>query len=505
MRIAGFLLLFSTLWADSGHLKSLLSSLDPLSVSQHLAFYNLYSETPEGQKALKHAWHLLSGGKVSSTPLQLPSLDIQAIISLITRDSHLPPPVLSEEQLGAILSLASKLSNRFLPGHQVWTKQELLALPTEHVDLGRGLLLYQFDEDRGKIEQYEALLDLMALQILARLPSTATSYDKIREINRFIFEEMHFRFPPHSLYAKEIDLYTFLPSVLDSREGVCLGVSILYLSIAQRIDLPLEIITPPGHIFVRYREGLRVTNIETTARGIHLPSEVYLGIETRRLAQRTMKEVIGMAFVNEASVAWTQEKYDKSVELYLKAAPFLPDDPLHKFLLGLNYLFLGKKSEAKKLLKPLQKFTYDHAVSAETIPDDYFAGRINADGIKAVFQHVDSNRASIVKKQKELLETLRRYPRFRAGLFHLAITYLQLGRMTEAKDILEKYHALDPNNASVEYYLAISSLERYDYLSAWKYLYKTEELLTAREHKCRALRGLKDHLRRLCPPSAAPN
>ena len=77
-----------------------------------------------------------------------------------------------------------------------------------------------------------------------------------------------FRFPPHSLYAKDIDVYTFLPSVLDSRRGVCLGVSILYLCLAQRLDLPLEAMTPPGHIYVRYGEDL---NIETTARGIDVP------------------------------------------------------------------------------------------------------------------------------------------------------------------------------------------------------------------------------------------
>ncbi len=73
--------------------------------------------------------------------------------------------------------------------------------------------------------------------------------------------------------------------------------------------------------------------------------------------------------------------------------------------------------------------------------------------------------------------------------------------MTEAKEVLEKYHALDPHNANVEYYLSISSVERYDYLSAWKYLHSTEQLLEAREHKCKALRGLKDHLRRTCPTS----
>src|SRR6202044_1243325 len=123
----------------------------------------------------------------------------------------------------------------------------------------------------------------------------ATPQQKIDAINSFIFEEMGFRFPPHSRYAKDIDIYTFLPSVLDSRRGVCLGVSILYLCLAQRLGLNLEMITPPGHIYIRYHEGENIINIETTCRGIHMDSEDYLGINTRCLQMRNIKEVIGLA------------------------------------------------------------------------------------------------------------------------------------------------------------------------------------------------------------------
>ena len=141
-------------------------------------------------------------------------------------------------------------------------------LAPEEIDLSRGLLLFQFDdkeEVQEEIKQYEAILDIMALQIAARLSPHPTDEEKIEAINHFIFHEMRFRFPPHSLYAKDIDLYTFLPSVLDNRQGVCLGVSILYLCIAQRLELPLEIITPQGTSTSAMQEKTTVINIETTA------------------------------------------------------------------------------------------------------------------------------------------------------------------------------------------------------------------------------------------------
>jgi len=499
LQFIAYLLFFSSaLWGD---LKTLLSSLDPLSVSQHLAFYDLYSDTPEGKKALSHAWNLLTQGKVklSTKELKLPPLDIEAVVAMVTRQSFDPPVKLSEEQLLAIDEISRGLKNRQMQGYQIWTKAELLRLDPQEIDLARGLLIEQFNENREEIRQYEANLDLMALQILARLPQTAKPEDTIREINRFIFQEMKFRFPPHSIYAKEIDLYTFLPSVLDSREGVCLGVSILYLSLAQRIGLPLEIITPPGHIFVRYREGVRVINIETTARGINVPSDAYLGIDTRYLQERNLKEVIGLAFVNQASVAWGQNDHAKAVELYEKAEPYLRGDPLLNLLLGFNYLFVDRKGDGKNLLEPLRDFTFDHAVSSETIPEDYLNGRVDAEGIKTIFLHVDEKRQSIIDKQQKLIALLKKYPRFRAAILQLAVTWLQLGRGSEAKEVLERYHALDSNNCVVEYYLSLLCAQRLDYPSSWKYLKKTEQMLSRRGHKSKALRGLRDKLRRTSP------
>ncbi len=485
-------------------LRSLYKSLDPLSITEHLAFYELYPDSKEGKFALKRAWELLSAGTIPAENVKtlLPKFDIQAIISLITRQSFDAPVKLNSDQLSLIEKVAERLSNRKLPGHKIWTKEEVLQLQPHEIDLSRGLLIFQFDDQasiRDEIRNYEASIDLMALQIAARLSPTSTSEEKIRAINHFIFQEMGFRFPPHSLYAKDIDLYTFLPSVLDNRQGVCLGVSILYLSLAQRLDLPLEIITPPGHIYVRYNSGTKLINIETTARGIHMPSEMYLGINTRRLQQRNIKEVIGMAFFNQASVYWTKEDYKTAVTLYEKALPFLPEDSLLKMLLGLNYLFLGKKSDGIRLLKEIQTLTFDEAVSPESIPDDYLSGRVDIEGLKAIFLPVDEKRESILKKQQELHAIVKKYPLFRAGLLHLATTYLQTGRGSEAREILEKHHKLDPNNATIEYYLSILCLERLDFNRAWDYVNKAEQLTTAREHHPKALTALREHLRRTCP------
>jgi len=484
-------------------LTSLYRSLDPLSIAQNLAFYELYPDTPDGKLALQRAWRLLcGGGPISSSTLVLPKIDLQAITSLITKQPSEPAVDLTEEQLKIMERICSTLGNRSLQGSKVWTEREILALPSEQIDLGRALFLYQFESDpnqKKKVLDYEASIDLMALQIKARLPENASPEEKISEINAFIFREMGFRYPPHSLDVKHIDLYTFLPSVIDSRKGVCLGVSVLYLCLAQRLDLHPEIITPPGHIYLRHPSTDGFINIETTARGINLPSEVYLGVNTRSLPQRTMKEVIGLVFFNEASISLRKQDFTKASELYEKTRLYIPDDPFFTLYLGINYILSGKKKEGAQLLSSVNPLTLDHAVSSETLPDDYLKGRVDADGIKLLFLQVDETRASLLEKEALLQKTLKKYPKFRAGLLQLATTYLQLGKGAEALDVLLRYHAVDPNDATVEYYLSILCLERFDYPKAWQFFKQADALTKKRGHKPQALSSLLVALRRACP------
>ena len=484
-------------------LGSLYSTLDPTSVAQHFAFYELYPNTQEGREALKHAWELLSGNCSDCDPdVVFPSADAKPIISLVNRSTP-SAPILEEKELAVIEKLAHHLPNRKLKGSSLWTWDELLATAPEELDIARGLLIAELGsapEQKLKIRSYEASLDLMALQIVARLTPESTDLEKVRAINDYIFSELRFRFPPHSLYAKDIDLYTLLPAVIDSRRGVCLGVSILYLSLAQRLALPLQAITPPGHIYVRYEPPTgTVVNIETTARGIDVPSDMYLSLETRKLQKRNIKEVIGLAFMNQAAVAWHKEDSKTAIELYEKGRNFLPNDPLIQTFLGYQYLFVGDEAKGKALLAAIQDVVPDHAVVSDTTTADYLAGRVSAKGIQAIYQEVNETRKSILEKQKQLEGIVAEYPLFRNGLLHLAITHLQLGREKEAIPILEKCMEIDANNPTVCYYLAALYTQRMNYNAAWKSLKAAEAIVQKRDHTPRALTDLRMNLQRACP------
>jgi len=489
------LLTFSVFCSDY---KAVYNSLDPTSIIQHLTFYELYPETIEGKEALKKAWYLLSSS-AQTTHLTLPSFDVQFMIKMVNGQPYETFPTIKDEELQLIEKLSQNLTNRKLKGHGLWNEKQIIALPHEEIDLARALFVAE-PKDKEKIRFYEAILDLMALQIKARLRIDATPLDKIFAINNFIFYEMEFRFPPHSIYAKNIDTFTFLPSVLDSRRGVCLGVSTLYLCLAQRLDLNLEIVTPPGHIYLRYNDHGNITNIETTARGINMDTENYLGVDTRKSELRNIKEVVGMAFMNQASAYWSgKQDYKMAVTLYKKALNYVPDDFLLKEFLAYNLLFIGNRKEAKTLLLQVKDHLADYAVCKDTIAEDFLNNFTDIEGLKAIFLSVDETRESILQKQTLLQKVIKKHPKFRGGLLQLAGTHMQLGRLKEALEILKKYDAIDNSDATVNYYLSAICLERFNYPEAWRYLKHAEEITKARDYMPKALKSLRETLKATCP------
>ena len=494
---------FTIEFPSEGKLKVLYNSLDPNSISQHLAYYELYQGTPLAQQALNDAWSLLTGNNACNInvtkkiPLSLSF--IHSLISLVNKSTTDELMTFDQESLDTFEKLSRSLSHSQLKGHYVWSEEEVLQLPLEQIDLARGLLISQFGNDRNRIQSYEAVIDLMALQILARLPKNASDLEKIYAINTYIFEEIGFRFPPHSLLSAAVDSYSFLPSVIDSRKGVCLGVSILYLCIAQRMQLPLEMITPPGHIYVRYRKGDHLINIETTARGIHLDCKHYLSVNTCSLQLRTIREVIGMVHFNQSSIYWQRESYPEVVQSYRKAILYMDNDPLLKELLGYALIIIGEKNEGEYFLKQIQNHKPAHFLTKSSMVEDYFNGKMDAEGFKVIFSKEEEDRNSQLKRKERLENILKNHPYFRAGILSLAMCWMKLHRTGEALNNLERYLQIDKTDPEIYYYYAILNLMRYNYPKAWMGLKQAESLTKMHSYEAEELKDLRRELLRICP------
>jgi regulator of sirC expression with transglutaminase-like and TPR domain len=102
---------------------------------------------------------------------------------------------------------------------------------------------------------------------------------KIAACNKVLFEECGFTTDPvakGSVISGDGSLNaSLLDRVLERKQGVCLGLTTLYLVVAERAKLPIYAVHAPNHIFCRYEEGDTLLNIECTARGQTVPNAVY--------------------------------------------------------------------------------------------------------------------------------------------------------------------------------------------------------------------------------------
>src|SRR5690349_6244602 len=101
--------------------KVLYESLDPTSVKEHLAYYELYEYPP----ALEHAWQLLSGKEGKQIPLHFPR-NIDSFIALIDPTGSYKDFEISDEALASIEEISASLHNRKLKGYNAHTLDEIL-------------------------------------------------------------------------------------------------------------------------------------------------------------------------------------------------------------------------------------------------------------------------------------------------------------------------------------------------------------------------------------------
>jgi tetratricopeptide (TPR) repeat protein len=487
------LVLFLVFKVEAASLATLYNRLDPTSISEHLTFYHLYKETKEGQMAHQVAASLL-GCTLDEKNLINPNFTSNLALMLIAPQEEIL--TLSENQLVLIENLARHFANRKLLGFRAEKEAHIIAMDPQEIDIGRATLLTQLGESEEAlltIRSYEAMLDLMALQIQARQTKTSTPESLIEAINQLIFYEMGFRFPPHTLSTQQIDQYTFLSSVLSSRHGVCLGVSILFLAIAQRLDLPLTILTPPGHIFVRYSQGQEERNIETTARGIHVSSKNYLSLETREIPQRNLKEVVGFVHFNCAGTYLGHQEYAKALEAYKKAEPYLKHDPLFLELKGFTHGLVGEEELAWQELQKAEQI-YGTCQDKQRLLEDILQKRLPLSSIKAFLQPSKEKRAEIVEQKKELEKIRESYPDARTPLYQLALLSLSLQNHSDAMDLILEYRRkapLDPLGCMISVEL---SIDRLDYEGAKKELACLEILISDHPCKKELIRGIQRKL-----------
>jgi len=167
------------------------------------------------------------------------------------------------------------LANEGKDGLYVRSIEQLLRLEPEEVDLATAALIISENwSDIIQGRKYLSRLDDMAFEIRRRLSEKqlGVNYKAVALINEYLFDELGFQSVKEATDPDDL----FLHSVMDRKRGYCLSLSILYLSLGERLGMPLYGVVVPSHFFVRYDDGRVRFNIETTGKGGNAPDEHYV-------------------------------------------------------------------------------------------------------------------------------------------------------------------------------------------------------------------------------------
>src|SRR2546422_8001270 len=126
----------------------------------------------------------------------------------------------------------------------------LSACEDEDLDLETGaFLIAQFAYPYLDVTPYTKLLDAMAREVRDRLGRKASSEEIVKAINRYLFIEQGFVGNTHQYY--DVD-NSYLNKVLERKTGIPISLSMVYLFVGKRLELPVFGVGMPGHFLVKY-------------------------------------------------------------------------------------------------------------------------------------------------------------------------------------------------------------------------------------------------------------
>ena len=138
-----------------------------------------------------------------------------------------------------------------LPAHSARSRfADVVQKPEPEIDLACAALLIAAEEyPQVTPEPYLRRLDELAERARDRLWDATAPIMMLQEVNRVMFEEEAFQGNRTEYYDPR---NSFLNDVIDRRRGIPITLSIVYLELGWRLDLPLHGVNFPGHFLVRY-------------------------------------------------------------------------------------------------------------------------------------------------------------------------------------------------------------------------------------------------------------
>ncbi len=335
------------------------------------------------------------------------------------------------------------LANEDLDGIYAKSIERVLRSDPEEIDLGTAaLIISEKWSDLVHGRRHLAELDDMAIEIRQRIQDKKIrgAHKKISLINDYLFNELKFETVAEATNPDDL----FLHTVLDQKRGYCLSLSVLYLSIGERLGLPLHGVVVPGHFFVRYDDGKVRFNIEATSKGGTVDDQYYIekykvpqnSRENIYMANLDKRRTLGCFFNNLGNSYDDIGDTDAAILALERAVQINPTLSESRMNLGNLYLKTNDIEDAIDQYLLALRINPNDAKTHTNLGNAYVRKNNLTDAVSEylVAQRLDSNYTDAYK--------------------NLAIAYCQQKKYSLALSQLNQALALEPGNADIYNQLA---------------------------------------------------
>ena len=159
------------------------------------------------------------------------------------------PACVRKRFLGQYRKPSSDLYDDDMKPESLERLKRILDAPENDADLAEAaLLLAQEEYPQLDVSAYLSRLDEMARAVRDTLPANAPAAEIILALNRYLFQEEGFDGDAANFYDPR---NSFINQVLERKIGIPITLSIIYIEIGQRLGLPLQGVSFPGHFLVK--------------------------------------------------------------------------------------------------------------------------------------------------------------------------------------------------------------------------------------------------------------
>ena len=146
------------------------------------------------------------------------------------------------------------------------TPRSDLVTPQNLTEMGLGevaLLLAKEQRPSLDVEVYQRSLDIMAADLRPVLVQKSGGRHKLEAMGEYLYRVQGYG--NHEVLPATA--FVRFDEVIDKKQWNCVGLALLYVALGERLQLPLCLVSGPGHVFVQYDEGASALFIETTQAG----------------------------------------------------------------------------------------------------------------------------------------------------------------------------------------------------------------------------------------------